>query len=445
MWYFGDHAGLDFNSGTPLTLGNSEMDSNEGSASIADANGNLLFYTDGMIIWDASHDTMSNGAGLNGNSQSTQSALIVPKPGSTTLYYVFTTDAVENLLVNGLQYSIVDITLNGGLGAVTSKNNLLQTPMVEKLTAVQDSITLNFWIVGHKWNSNEFYAYQITSAGLNTTPVITAIGLTHTGGTQNQNAVGYMKFSPDGSKIAVAINEMDRIELFDFNISTGVLSNTITFPTIYNEVYGLEFSPDGSRLYVSTISPPRIYQVNLNAGSSAAIIASSTLIATSAAQFIGTLQIGPDANIYVARYVTTSLGVINDPDALGAACNYVDLGLSLISGYSIFGLPNFIQNLFNDITTVPENNFQNPNINVFPNPTSNGKFSIELNSLKTDAHVEISVYDVWGRIIFSENPESYALRSDYLIDLKMPSDGLYKIVVNDHSEVYSKNVVVSGN
>ena len=52
--------------------------------------------------------------GLNGDVSSTQSAIIVPSPGNPNIYYVFTVhDAGEP---EGLQYSLVDISLNGGLG-----------------------------------------------------------------------------------------------------------------------------------------------------------------------------------------------------------------------------------------------------------------------------------------------------------------------------------------
>ena len=50
IWYFGDKAGLDFNSGSPVVLTDSEMTTNEGCATISDNNGNLLFYTNGITV-----------------------------------------------------------------------------------------------------------------------------------------------------------------------------------------------------------------------------------------------------------------------------------------------------------------------------------------------------------------------------------------------------------
>src|SRR5438552_12167024 len=47
IWYFGSYGGVDFNSGAPVVLTNSAMSAFEGCTSIANHNGQLLFYTDG--------------------------------------------------------------------------------------------------------------------------------------------------------------------------------------------------------------------------------------------------------------------------------------------------------------------------------------------------------------------------------------------------------------
>ena len=88
-WCFGNKAALDFMT-SPPTAFTSSINAGEGCSSIADANGNLLFYTDGVTIFNANHSIMANGTGLLGSSyQSTsQGALIVKQPGSATIYYV---------------------------------------------------------------------------------------------------------------------------------------------------------------------------------------------------------------------------------------------------------------------------------------------------------------------------------------------------------------------
>jgi hypothetical protein len=114
IWYFGNRAGLDFNSGVPVALTNGAMDAFEGTASMADENGQLLLYTDGSTVWNKQHQVMRNGTGLMGHANSAQACLIIPNPGNKNLYYIFTTDA--NGGPNGLRYSTVDLTKEGGLG-----------------------------------------------------------------------------------------------------------------------------------------------------------------------------------------------------------------------------------------------------------------------------------------------------------------------------------------
>jgi hypothetical protein len=129
-WYFGENAGVSFSSGSPVALTNGALVTREGCAAISDKNGNLLFYTDGVTVYNKNHSIMQNGTDLKGHSSSTHSAIIVPNPSDTRVYYIFTVDAQGG--ANGLQYSVVNITLDGGLGGVTSKNNLIVTPTTEK-------------------------------------------------------------------------------------------------------------------------------------------------------------------------------------------------------------------------------------------------------------------------------------------------------------------------
>tara|TARA_B110000858_G_C17785847_1_gene467253 strand:- start:1544 stop:1972 length:429 start_codon:yes stop_codon:yes gene_type:complete len=116
IWYFGENAGLDFNNGSPVALTDGMLNTSEGCASICDANGNLLFYTDGMLVYNKNHGIMPNGTGLLGHSSSTQSAIIVKKPMSNNLYYIFTVDDIFNTNGGAVTYSIVDMSLDGGLG-----------------------------------------------------------------------------------------------------------------------------------------------------------------------------------------------------------------------------------------------------------------------------------------------------------------------------------------
>lgn len=345
IWYFGQYAGIDFNSGAPVALTNGQMDTWEGCASIADPSGNLVFYTDGSTVWNSAHAVMSNGTGLMGNFSSTQSAIIVPKPNNPNIYYIFTVDEVA--AADGLRYSEVDMTLAGGLGAVTAtKNILLHTPVLEKVTAVQHANGTDIWVVSHEYGNNNYLSYLVTTAGVSATPIVSSVGQSIAGG--GYTSVGYLKASPDGSYMAAAhSNGTSNVELLDFNNATGQLSNPIIISSAsWWAPYGVEFSPNSQVLYMAEWGS-NVWQYDLQAGSAAAINASMYQVNTSVGSSFGSIQLGPDGKIYCSRTGATFLSSIDDPDVLGAGCLFVDNSVSLSSGISQYGLPPFVQSFFN--------------------------------------------------------------------------------------------------
>ncbi|MET4073130.1 gliding motility-associated C-terminal domain-containing protein [Hymenobacter sp. UYCo722] len=353
-WYFGNQAGISFSTGAARSLTNGVMKSGEGSAAISDAQGNLLFYTNGVYAWNRQHRRMVNGSDLGAYKDSTrtdlipnsatQGVVVVPRPNSTTEYFIFTVDAAENNLADGLRYSVVDMSLQGGLGQLVSKNNPVSVPvgdgrLTEKLLAVRHANQRDIWIIVHAWNSNVFISYLLTAQGLSTKPVLSSGGTVHQGGNNirhNYNAIGWLKVSRDGRKLAMAQYNSD-VELFDFNYGTGVVSGSrvLPKPLMWEGAYGVEFSPDGNLLYASIGN--NIIQYRLGKG-----IEAQLLNGVSA----GALQLGSDDKIYVARwgdrFQGTSVGVIDFPDAPGTACGYRPNGIQWPgSGQGSFlGLPN---------------------------------------------------------------------------------------------------------
>ncbi|HZF99549.1 MAG TPA: hypothetical protein VEY71_01030, partial [Chitinophagales bacterium] len=265
-WYFGGNAGIDFNQTPPVKLINSAMNTNEGCASISDpATGEILFYTNGDTVWNREHQPMPNGFGLGGHYSTSQAALIVPAPGNPQLFYVFTVYAQANEYINfccgsgGLNLNVVDMTLDGGLGDVTVKNQLVLTPTAEKLTAVKHCNGVDYWVLTHEWDSDNFFAFPLTAAGLGT-PVISSVGMVHAdvGSGNSWETIGHMRISPNGKRLALAASQqLNRVELFDFDNTTGVVSNLIfsdeNYPNVcgFTGPYGVCFSPDNSKLYIS--------------------------------------------------------------------------------------------------------------------------------------------------------------------------------------------------
>ncbi len=342
-WYFGT-AGLNFFGANPTLLTNSAMAASEGSASISDKAGNLLFYTDGIYVWDKTHQKMPNGNGLYGSGSTTQSAVIVPMPGTTEQYYIFTAD--EEGKTNGLCYSIVDMKLNSGLGDIYVKNIPLHTPTTEKITAAKHRNGCDIWIISHKWESDNFYAYLVSSAGVSS-PVISATGRFHGASSDVKSPIGYMKISPQGNKLAVGevvdFFSTSSIELFDFNNSTGTVTNPMALTTTFWQTYGCEFSPNGNLLYGSSLG--RVYQFDISSGSLATINASRINVGQTG-NSVGALQIAPNGKIYQSRS-SGFLNVINSPNVVGTGCNFVGNAVSLSNKMAIMGLPSFINSWVN--------------------------------------------------------------------------------------------------
>jgi gliding motility-associated-like protein len=350
-WFFGFNGGLDFSSGIPLPESGSPIATSEGTASISDpVTGNLLFYTDGTTVYDATHSPMPNGSGLNGCSSSTQAALIVPQPGSNHIYYIFTNDCIENNGLLGSNYSIVDMNLHSGLGDVTaSKNILLHTPCSEQLCAVKHANCEDWWIMTKELNTNVYRLHCLTSAGL-LPSVNTAIGLG-----LSLEPYGQAKFSPDGAHLAAAtggiftFDYQGMVQLFDFDNSTGLLSNPLTIldSSHHEDTYGLSFSSDNSKLYIGRgLAAADLYQYTISSGVPATILASATNIGS-----LGTysqLQLARDFKIYISNASGPGgFSVIDNPNTTGTACG-LSVGTITIAGSSFLGVCNFPDSYFNE-------------------------------------------------------------------------------------------------
>ncbi|MBS1765482.1 MAG: T9SS type A sorting domain-containing protein [Bacteroidetes bacterium] len=418
VWYFGDSAGVDFNSGVPSALLNGSLNTIEGCATISDANGSLLFYSDGFYVWNRLHDQMPNGNWLAGGVSSTQSALIAPFPNNNTLCYIFTVQASGDS--GNFSYSVVDMALDNGNGDVTVKNSLIVSGVSEKLTAVRHSNNIDFWVMVHAESSDSIFAYLVNSSGISLSPVISKIGTVFNTADASQ---GYMKFSPDGSKLAYAAFGANYVELFDFNSTTGSVTSLkhLNLPSAAYGVYGIEFSATGNYLYSSFVQPGNIYQWDITSGSEPIINSSIQLIGTSTAINAGALQLAPDGKIYVAQLYESHLGVISNPELPGAQCNYIDNAVSLGGRTCLTGLPNYIQSYFLP-TGINEDN-SHLSFSVFPNPfVNNISLVIPKQSLK---QLTFTVKNTLGQTVLSKSENTVGSACTRTIDTGFLSCGIY--------------------
>jgi WD40 repeat protein len=432
IWYFGNHAGLDFNSGSPVALNNGqvylESGHAEGTSVICDNSGDLLFYTNGQKVWNQNHVIMENGDSLMGSFSATQSSLILPLPGSDRYFYLFTLDDFNNNLQNGFRYSVIDMCLDNGLGEVVKdqKNILVLDGAGEKMTAVKHQNGTDYWVIVHKYYSDEFYAYHLSSAGISA-PVITAIGSVHTNAVGPPSAaIGYMKASPSGEKIAVVSHNGGQLrELFDFNSSTGVLSNFVNLHTLTDateDAYGLSFSPDNSKLYLTYNLRTVQYDLSAGGGDPDAIRNSKIIINPTTYSNNHGLQLGPDGKIYVTQYGEPYLNVIENPNAAGMACNYIDTAIYLVGDTSNFGLPNLLDSYAytNSEVICPvgiSEELEDAEVSVYPNPTS------DYVTIQTFEMIyQIQIFDISGKLVFSKSEIANKI---FEIDISIFENGIY--------------------
>ncbi len=351
-WAFGNYDGLSFSSGIPIPIATS-LYSYEGCSSISDTSGSLLFYSNGNYVWDKNGNLMPNGTRLKGNdtsgifnafgTSSTQSTLIIKIPLQSNKYLLFTSSDAGY----GYYYSTIDMALNNGLGDVINKNMFLYAPSTEKLCAVNHNNDTNIWVMTHKMNSNEFVAYKIDSTGVNLTPIISQ-GDTVFTMSPFFGSPGQIKFSTTGKKLGCA-NWDSSVSLYDFNSSTGVLSNAIQWNlpnSSTDKPYGIEFSPNDTFLYVGSSPGGNLFQYNISSNN-VNTISQSVYNYNIPYTFSsgGQLQLAIDGKIYYSSY-TDSLSVINAPNYTGILSSYCDQCIITSSNSVNSGLPNFNQSYF---------------------------------------------------------------------------------------------------
>ncbi len=361
----------------------------ETNGQFCDSAGNILFCSNGIYISNANDDTMLNGSGLNPSDYTTahslyglhipQANLVIPIPGDPTKYYLFhetSDDRFNTYATYYLYYSIIDMTLDGGLGGVIQKNTvLLHDSLVEgELTACKHANGRDWWLISHKWQSDTSFRFLVTPNGIQGPWIDDLI-------TWRNNYFGQTAFSPDGSKY-VYYEPYGDLDIWDFDRCSGLFSNLIHVDIIDSGgAGGAAFSSGGRYLYISNIY--KIYQFDLLATD---IPASQITLAIYDGFVSGGLptvfyqqQLAPNGKIYINSSSSVfDYHVINYPDSAGLACDLQQHSIHL-PGYSV-SLPNH-PNYFlgakggtvcdSLISDVPFISSIQESFNLFPNPVKN--------------------------------------------------------------------------
>ncbi len=397
VWIFGKGVGIDFNSGTANTIAApaGRFNSSESAASVCDpVTGALLFYTCGDTAYNRNGSIMPNGIKLTGSfthtlakgnptSSTAQGALIVPMPNHKDKYYIFSSTQLNyygySVIYPGVYkdmsgfvyYSIVDMSLDGGLGDVVSGQKGIPLDTTSNFTEHMIGVAgnnCNAWVIlmdpqKATTGITRFKAFEVREDGVDTTPVISNVFTSNQSiipiAQSIQQIVGRLAISPDRKKLAAAITSGDtkiRLSLYDFDPGAGLISNPLILDTSYTTKPKITyssvcFSPDNSKLYTVSWSENTVYQFDISSNNANTIIGTRTSITTSF-QFTD-LKRGPDGKIYYFASGNSSafnMGAINEPNKAGMACDPNPKALLFASSSVVgYGFPNPVP-----VITIPE-------------------------------------------------------------------------------------------
>jgi hypothetical protein len=468
VWCFGDSAGLNFNTPGNIPAPFKANHLAKGSCvSICNANSNLLFYAytqSGLIgpttrVVDSSFNTMSNGTNIIGEGWYNE-LIILPNPGDSNLFYLFTTGIVGS--PEGLYCSIIDKSLNNGLGSVTQKNILISnTDYFDGMIGVRHGNGRDWWLILHYWNgSNTFEEYLITPAGISNA-ILQPIGINFDAG------LGEFVFSYQTNKF-LSVTLSTEIQVLDFDRCTGLFSNPVTIQnggfSAYGSV-GCSIAPNGRLVYISNTNnfsdSLRLYQYDLtapNINQSRQTIYKQKVPASG-----GFHAVGPDGKIYISclyeygypyadsihNIYSDNLSVINYPDSIGLACDFQPFSVNLGGQRTYWGLPNnpnyeagsLVGSPCDTLVGMGESpQIQQATLNVFYH-TAWEKAFINASNLKGE-NGNLFVYDMQGKII---HQEPLRIQNGYYTrDLSMEGKvhGVYLVIVQTEKERLTRKMIM---
>ena len=456
---------IDFNYDPPLVSSDERMlEFSENCAVICDENGQLLLYTNGEAIANSNNDIIENGNNLNDfvlfqyRSRLYQGSLFLNAPDNNNLYYLFHegeiyvgNNDISAFAVFNLYYSVVDMSLNDGQGAVIEKNKIAIQDTLDygKITATRHANGRDWWVIVAKRESNAYYTLLLSPEGIEVMPVQYIGDFAHSG-------VGRACFSPDGTKyarhIGYTLDNGDDIYLYDFDRCSGLLSNPRHQTFEPNRVInGVAFSPNSQFLYLNNAIYVWQYDTEeedvFNTEDTVAIYDLNNPFDT---RFFQPL-LAPNDKIYFSGLGThRHFSVLHNPDEAGIACNYEQNALPIFRANwrTIPNTPYFklgplddspcdtlgLDNLPPDAVSTPEE--QQSHLTCFPNPT-HGILNLEMKS-HSDGQWEL--INALGKVVYSQKIEVFD--EHFSFDLSHLNAGIYFWIFRNDNGVLDEGKIV---
>ena len=361
-WIFGVNIGLSFQTNPPSIFNGAATFSTGGMAVASDSSGQLLFYSNGMEVYNRNHTLMLNGSGLFcANAQFMHPLYTAQSIEDSYKYYLFTIAILPSIGYYRMYYSMIDIRLDNGLGAVIEGQKNIPVVggdgVVDAIMGIRHANKRDFWLIAQDYGNingtNHYMAFLVDKSGIHE-PVI------------SNSSVPY---SIAGASYSIAMDQSGTrlvsqfggylLEYCNFNSLTGVITPTFTFhfPQLGVSDMPSCFSWSGKKLYVSRreygFNPMKyaLYQFDTSIADSALFADSRVKLCE--CKYYGVLGLGKDSKIYLTErddgqspYNNDSLGVINKPELAGTACDFQASSFGLQGKQSQPGLPRFLQRYF---------------------------------------------------------------------------------------------------
>jgi hypothetical protein len=437
-------------------------------ANISDENGNLLMVTNGCWIADATGNQMQNGGGLNPNSFTNQycgatgglpyshSSVFLPFSNDTNKYILIheTGNWSYNAMASELYYTVIDKSLNSGLGAVVQKNQIaIQDSLTAGIGACKHANGRDWWVIILRDNSDIAYKLLVTSNG------IESASTQHLNVPKHTGFNGQPQFSPDGSKFAyhyysgVVDSINHSIRIFDFDRCTG----NLTLKENFNRVdslpgIGLSFSSNSKYLYYTTIT--KIFQLNTD---TADIASTVTQVATYdnycyPYNFLCTnfwfIYLAATGKMYIPSGSSViDLTCINSPDSAGLGCNVQQHSIRTPCYFfrSNVHHPNYylgpvLGSVCDSLSVGTAEYYQQiQNFQIFPNPLHDEGLKISY-QLPQNLAGEFEVYDLNAKLQYHQYLPPWS--SLQYINLPLLTNGMYQCVIRSGKSIVSKKLVV---
>ncbi|MCI4666914.1 MAG: T9SS type A sorting domain-containing protein [Bacteroidia bacterium] len=271
------------NSNTPVNI---SIDSGvEGWAVATDPlNGQLLFYTDGVDLYDSGHNVVNKGFRLGGNISSSQAVVICPRPKISSFYplgdsyFIFVNPSgvdASGIGSGPITYWEYNPSNGSLIGPDSLPGNYKSQDVGEGMLIVPHPDEDKYWLITRlrtpDISTTKYPIYLIDQFGIglhqapDLSPAIPTnsskrVPISNLAFRKVEGGKGYICFSFSRN---TAVNLQNSLLISSFDAENGSLDINPKLIQLGNQdiLYDIEFSPNGKYIYYSTFLNLRLYQI----------------------------------------------------------------------------------------------------------------------------------------------------------------------------------------